>query len=141
MHNVHAAQHVLPMKIMRTARRGLPKAVIVLHRALPPRAGRPAVTVGTRIAVPDFAGGCMHTLRIETWLCQEQLLSSVSTASDPLQVPTFVFYRSGKEVGRHVGSSRGDLIGQILMQQNALGIAPPPPPVKAGTSRRRTANA
>lgn len=58
-----------------------------------------------------------------------------------LQVPTFIFYRGGKEVGRHVGSSRGDLIGQILQQQNALGIAPPAPPVKAGTMRRRAANA
>ena len=41
-------------------------------------------------------------------------------------MPTFVFFRGGKAVGRHVGSSRGDLIGQILQQQNALGIAPPP---------------
>ncbi len=43
-----------------------------------------------------------------------------------VQVPTFVFYRAAKEVGRHVGSSRGDLIGKILQQQNTLGIAPPP---------------
>lgn len=43
-----------------------------------------------------------------------------------VEVPTFVFFRGGKAVGRHVGSSRGDLIGQILQQQNALGIAPPP---------------
>jgi hypothetical protein len=43
------------------------------------------------------------------------------------QVPTFLFYRGGQEVGRHVGSDRGDLIGQILQQQNALGIAPPAP--------------
>lgn len=42
-----------------------------------------------------------------------------------MQVPTFIFFRKGKEVGRHVGSSRGDLIGQILQQQNALGISPP----------------
>ncbi len=35
----------------------------------------------------------------------------------PAQVPTFIFYRNGEEVGRHVGSSRGDLIGQILAQQ------------------------
>ena len=47
-----------------------------------------------------------------------------------VQVPTFLFFRNGKEVGRHVGSSRGELIGQILMQQAALGIQPPPPPVK-----------
>ncbi|EIE26385.1 hypothetical protein COCSUDRAFT_46068 [Coccomyxa subellipsoidea C-169] len=55
-----------------------------------------------------------------------------------VEVPTFIFYRGGKEVGRHVGASRADLIGQILQQQNALGIAPPPPPVAAGTPRRRT---
>lgn len=42
-----------------------------------------------------------------------------------MQVPTFIFFRKGKEVGRHVGSTRGDLIGQILQQQNALGLAPP----------------
>ncbi|KAI7836427.1 hypothetical protein COHA_009727, partial [Chlorella ohadii] len=36
---------------------------------------------------------------------------------DVTQVPTFIFYRNGEEVGRHVGSSRGDLIGQILAQQ------------------------
>ncbi|BDA41040.1 Thioredoxin-like protein CDSP32, chloroplastic [Coccomyxa sp. Obi] len=55
-----------------------------------------------------------------------------------VEVPTFIFYRGGKEVGRHVGASRADLIGQILMQQNSLGIAPPPPPVAAGTPRRRS---
>eukprot|EP00887_Chlorella_sp_A99_P001357 scaffold8.g1357.t1 len=49
-------------------------------------------------------------------------------------VPTFLFYRNGQPVGRHVGSSRGDLIGQILAQQAAMGIAPPPP---AGGSPRR----
>ena len=37
------------------------------------------------------------------------------------QVPTFIFYRNGEEVGRHVGSSRGDLIGQILAQQASRG--------------------
>jgi len=42
-----------------------------------------------------------------------------------LQVPTFIFFKHGKEVGRHVGSTRGDLIGQILQQQNTLGIRPP----------------
>lgn len=53
-----------------------------------------------------------------------------------IEVPTFLFYRSGKEVGRHVGSSRGDLIGQILAQQGALGIAPPPPPPGANARRQ-----
>jgi thioredoxin-like negative regulator of GroEL len=48
-----------------------------------------------------------------------------------IQVPTFVFYRGGKLVGRHVGSSRGDLIGQILTQQSAAGIQPPAPQGRA----------
>ena len=43
-----------------------------------------------------------------------------------VQAPTFLFYRAGEPVGRFVGSSRGDLIGQILLMQNSLGIAPPP---------------
>ncbi|KAK9868298.1 hypothetical protein WJX84_009404 [Apatococcus fuscideae] len=51
-----------------------------------------------------------------------------------VEVPTFLFYRGGKQTGRHVGSSRGDLMGQILQQQSALGIAPPPPP---GTAQKR----
>ncbi len=54
-----------------------------------------------------------------------------------VQVPTFLFYRGGRMVGRHVGSSRADLIGQILQQQNAAGVAPPPPPATAARSRRR----
>ena len=55
------------------------------------------------------------------------------------QVPTFLFYRGGEMVGRHVGSSRGDLIGKILAQQGAAGIAPPPP--QGGTRRRAPARA
>jgi hypothetical protein len=55
-----------------------------------------------------------------------------------VEVPTFLFYRGGKEVGRHVGSSRGDLIGQILAQQSAAGVAPPPP-AGGGAPRRRAA--
>ena len=53
------------------------------------------------------------------------------------QVPTFLFYRGGRLVGRHVGSSRADLIGQILVQQNAAGVAPPPPPKAAARPRRK----
>lgn len=41
------------------------------------------------------------------------------------EVPTFLFYRSGKPCGKHVGSSRADLIGQILQQQNSHGVRPP----------------
>jgi hypothetical protein len=52
-------------------------------------------------------------------------------------VPTFIFYRNGQEVGRHVGSSRGDLIGQILTQQAKAGIQPPPTPGNAVRRERR----
>lgn len=38
----------------------------------------------------------------------------VATAFRVVEVPTFIFMRNGKEVARHVGSSRGDLIGRIL---------------------------
>lgn len=31
-----------------------------------------------------------------------------------VEVPTFLFFKNGREVTRHVGSSRGDLIGRIL---------------------------
>lgn len=56
-----------------------------------------------------------------------------------VQVPTMLFYRGGKLVGRHVGSSRGDLMGQILQQQAAHGIRPPPPPSVQGRSRKSVA--
>jgi thioredoxin-like negative regulator of GroEL len=48
-----------------------------------------------------------------------------------LEVPTFLFFKGGKEVARHVGSSRGDLIGRILEVQAQFGVAPPPPPPRA----------
>lgn len=54
-----------------------------------------------------------------------------------VEVPTFLFYRNGQPTGRHVGGSRGDLIGKILQQQSAAGIAPPPPPEGAGGRRMR----
>jgi len=54
-----------------------------------------------------------------------------------IQVPSFLFFRGGKEVGRHVGSSRGDLIGQILAQQAANGIQPPPTPRRATAGAKR----
>ena len=53
------------------------------------------------------------------------------------QVPSFLFYRGGRPVGRHVGASRADLIGQILVQQNSAGVAPPPPPKTAARPRRK----
>jgi hypothetical protein len=39
---------------------------------------------------------------------------SVLQAYNIMEVPTFLFFKNGREVGRHVGSSRGDLIGKIL---------------------------
>lgn len=52
------------------------------------------------------------------------------------QVPTFLFYRGGNVVGRWTGSTRGDLIGQILQLQAAAGVSPPSP---VGGTRRRSA--
>ena len=76
------------------------------------------------------------------WFAQHWHSTAIAQEPDCLQnivqVPTFIFYRNGKEVGRHVGSSRGDLIGKILEQQAALGIKPPSPSVPAGAARRRT---
>jgi hypothetical protein len=48
-----------------------------------------------------------------------------------IDVPTFVFFRGGREVGRHVGSSRGDLMGRIMETQMEAGVRPPPPPASA----------
>ena len=56
---------------------------------------------------------------------------------DATQVPTFLFYRGGKPTGRHVGSSRADLIGQILQQQNAHGVRPPVTGQGTQSSRRK----
>uniref|UniRef100_A0A7S3QLU0 Thioredoxin domain-containing protein n=1 Tax=Dunaliella tertiolecta TaxID=3047 RepID=A0A7S3QLU0_DUNTE len=58
-----------------------------------------------------------------------------------LEVPTFLFYRGGKETGRLVSSNRGDLIGTILQQLSDAGISPPPPPrnATAGAAQRREA--
>lgn len=47
-----------------------------------------------------------------------------------------MYRRGGRYAGRHVGSTRGDLIGQILQQQASAGIAPPPPPISATSSSR-----
>lgn len=58
--------------------------------------------------------------------------SALTTELGVANVPTFIFFRGGVEVGRHVGSSRGDLIGQILAVQAAAGVKPPPPPPRAG---------
>lgn len=53
------------------------------------------------------------------------------------EVPAFLFYRNGREVMRHAGASRADLIGKILEVQAAEGIAPPPPPPRASVPRKK----
>lgn len=62
--------------------------------------------------------------------------SAATAALGVRDVPTFVFHRGGAVIGRHVGAARGDLIGQILAQQAAAGIAPPPPPAKVAAKVR-----
>lgn len=52
-------------------------------------------------------------------------------------VPTFLFFRKGKEIDRLVSSSRADLIGHILQLQNSMGIPPPPPPPATKGQRRK----
>jgi len=54
-----------------------------------------------------------------------------------VEVPTFIFYRGGEEVARHVGSSRGDLMGRIMEVQAEYGVRPPPPPSAAAGAKRR----
>ena len=60
----------------------------------------------------------------------------VLDAFDIKAVPTFLFYKSGREVGRFVGSSRGDLIARIMEEQAKHGVMPPPPPAKEVKARR-----
>ena len=59
--------------------------------------------------------------------------AALSQELDVSHTPAFLFFRDGVEVGRHVGSSRGDVVGKILEMQGAFGVPPPPPP-----PRRRT---
>jgi len=56
-----------------------------------------------------------------------------------LEVPTFMFFRGGKEIARHVGSSRADLIGQIMTLQSQQGITPPTPQRPSRPIPHRTA--
>ena len=56
-----------------------------------------------------------------------------------VEVPTFLFFKGGREVERHVGSSRGDLIGRILEVQARFGVAPPPPPPGGAQGQQRRA--
>ena len=53
--------------------------------------------------------------------------AALTASLNVLEAPTFIFYRDGVEVLRHVGSSRGDLIGKILEVQAAHGVAVPQP--------------
>ncbi len=49
--------------------------------------------------------------------------------------PLRLHHRGGKEVGRHVGSSRADLIGRILQIQQSLGVSPPQRPTTGAVPR------
>ncbi|KAI4962920.1 hypothetical protein ZWY2020_024613, partial [Hordeum vulgare] len=45
-----------------------------------------------------------------------------------VEVPTFLFIRDNKIVGRYVGSGKGELIGEILRYQGVRSNSPPTPP-------------
>jgi hypothetical protein len=53
---------------------------------------------------------CFHRLMAD----ESAATGEVAESFRVVEVPTFIFMRNGKEVARHVGSSRGDLIGKIL---------------------------
>lgn len=57
------------------------------------------------------------------------------------EVPTFIFYRGGQEVGRFTGSARGDLVGHILRLQEGFGIAPPAAPARPRRPRQARSTA
>ena len=112
--------------------------------------GRPSELVVLDVSTTT-AAACIHIFPAVLALARNfkgyaafgRLLADASVPASALtqelrvtDVPTFIFFKGGKEVGRHVGSSRGDLIGQILSIQSAAGVkAPPPPPRAAGAGR------
>jgi hypothetical protein len=49
----------------------------------------------------------------------------VSYAPGVLQVPTFVFFADGKEVGRYTGGDRMAIMNQVLEFQAANGVVMP----------------
>lgn len=97
---------------------------------------------GTLILVMQSLGRYMQTSRERSCMCNGLADTCQGPTGDvlvviALQVPTFLFYRGGKPTGRHVGSSRADLIGQILQQQNAHGVRPPVTGQGAQSQRRK----
>lgn len=99
---------------------------------------------GTLILVMQSLGMYMQTSRKKPSVCVLSDLADICQGPtsyvlvvNALQVPTFLFYRGGKPTGRHVGSSRADLIGQILQQQNAHGVRPPVTGQGAQSQRRK----
>ena len=106
-------------------------------------AGRPGGELVVLDVSTTTAAACIHIFPAVLALARNfqgyasfgRLVADASVAASALtrelgvtDVPSFIFFRGGKEVGRHVGSSRGDLIGQILSVQAAAGLRPPPPP-------------
>eukprot|EP00747_Dinoflagellata_sp_TGD_P169664 gnl/TRDRNA2_/TRDRNA2_199215_c0_seq1.p1 gnl/TRDRNA2_/TRDRNA2_199215_c0~~gnl/TRDRNA2_/TRDRNA2_199215_c0_seq1.p1 ORF type:complete len:386 (-),score=71.46 gnl/TRDRNA2_/TRDRNA2_199215_c0_seq1:25-1182(-) len=65
-------------------------------------------------------------------ICQEEACDTDAQAVlkeyNIVEVPTFLFFRNGKLVGKYVGSGRGDLIGQVLLIQSQAGMPFPPAP-------------
>lgn len=51
--------------------------------------------------------------------CPEDEEATVAKELNLLEVPTFLFYKGGELQHRFVGSSRGDLLGQVLRQLGA----------------------
>eukprot|EP00210_Caulerpa_lentillifera_P006676 g6379.t1 len=71
-------------------------------------------------------------------LVDDPKTSSLAQELNIIDVPTFLYYKEGKEIIRHASSSRGDLIGDILTVQGMLGLPLPPPPPKSTTQNRRS---
>jgi len=110
-----------------------PKELVVVDLSLSDAAPCVHVFPAVLALARSFQGGYASFARLMG--DENEELKQLMLEFNVVQVPTFLFYRGGKLVGRHVGSSRGDLIGQILAQQSAAGIQPPAP--QGGTARRK----
>jgi len=62
--------------------------------------------------------------------------ASIFKELDIDEVPTFVFYFQGEERHRFTSSSRGDLIGQLLEQQEQIGYKLPAPKKKMSKKKK-----
>lgn len=72
-------------------------------------------------------------------IIQDRNAETAALVADELkvdEVPTFIFYFRNEERHRFTSSSRGDLIGQLLEQQEKIGYKLPPPKKRAPARRR-----